>query len=49
MREEFLTRDADSIKAVEKEIEILKALKHGNIINIISYGSDGVVVKPSGN
>lgn len=48
MREEFLTRDKDSIKAVEKEIEILKGLNHPNIIGIHTYGSDGHVVKPSG-
>ena len=48
MREEFLKRDEDSIKAVEKEIEILKGLKHQNIINIESYGSDGDITKPSG-
>lgn len=47
-REEFLTRDSDSIKSVEKEIEILQGLKHGNIINIVQYGSDGHVKKPSG-
>lgn len=47
-REEFLTRDSDSIRSVEKEIEILQGLKHQNIINIITYGSDGHVLKPSG-
>ncbi len=47
-REEFLTRDSDSIKSVEKEIEILQGLKHNNIINIVQYGSDGHVKKPSG-
>lgn len=47
-REEFLTRDSESIKSVEKEIEILQGLKHDNIINIVHYGSDGHVRKPSG-
>lgn len=47
-REEFLTRDTESIKSVEKEIEILQGLKHDNIINIVAYGSDGHVKKPSG-
>jgi len=47
-REEFLTRDSDSIRSVEKEIEILQGLKHENIINIVTYGSDGHVLKPSG-
>ena len=47
-REEFLTRDSDSIRSVEKEIEILQGLKHDNIINIVAYGSDGHVKKPSG-
>jgi len=48
LREEFLQRDADSIKAVEQEIQILQGLKHPNIIQIVGYGSDGRVVKPSG-
>lgn len=48
LREEFLQRDSDSIKAVESEIQILQGLKHHNIIQIVGYGSDGKVVKPSG-
>ena len=32
LREEFLQRDQDSIKAVEQEIQILQGLKHPNII-----------------
>ena len=48
LREEFLQRDADSIKSVEQEIQILQGLKHGNIVNILGYGSDGKVEKPSG-
>ena len=48
LREEFLQRDADSIKSVEQEIQILQGLKHSNIVNIVGYGSDGTVLKPSG-
>jgi len=48
LREEFLQRDADSIKAVEQEIQILQGLKHDNIVNILGWGSDGTVLKPSG-
>jgi len=48
LREEFLQRDADSIKSVEQEIQILQGLKHDNIVNILGYGSDGHVKKPSG-
>lgn len=33
---------------IEKEIEILQGLKHKNIVNLVSYGSDGHVAKPSG-
>jgi len=48
LREEFLQRDKDSIKSVEQEIQILNGLKHENIVNIIGWGSDGHVKKPSG-
>ena len=48
LREEFLQRDVESIKAVENEIQILQGLKHENIINIVGWGSDGNVKKPSG-
>ncbi len=48
LREEFLQRDTDSIKAVEQEIQILQGLKHQYIVNICGWGSDGKVVKPSG-
>lgn len=47
LREEFLQRDQDSIKSVEQEIQILQGLNHQNIVNIIGYGSDGHVLKPS--
>lgn len=48
LKEEFLQRDSESIKSVEQEIQILQGLNHENIVNILGYGSDGVVVKPSG-
>lgn len=48
LREEFLQRDSDSIKSVEQEIQILQGLKHSNIVNILGYGSEGHVLKPSG-
>jgi serine/threonine protein kinase len=48
LREEFLNRDKNSIKSVEQEIQILNGLKHKGIVNILGWGSDGVVKKPSG-
>lgn len=33
---------------MEQEIQILEGLKHDNIVNILSYGTDGVTVKVSG-
>jgi len=48
LREEFLQRDGESIKSVEQEIQILQGLNHPNIVNIIGWGSDGTVHKPSG-
>jgi hypothetical protein len=34
-REEFLIRDQQNIKSVEKEIEILKGLNHTNMVDIL--------------
>jgi serine/threonine protein kinase len=48
LKEEFLQRDSQSIKSVEQEIQILQGLNHGNIVNILGWGSDGTVLKPSG-
>ena len=51
LRDEFLSLDEKSIKSVEKEINgllILQGLKHKSIVNIIGYGSEGHVKKPSG-
>lgn len=48
LKEEFLSRDSESIKSVEQEIQILQGLNHPNIVNILGWGSDGTVVKPSG-
>jgi len=48
LKEEFLQRDTESIKSVEQEIQILQGLNHEYIVNIIGWGSDGTVLKPSG-
>lgn len=48
LKDEFLQEDANNVKSVEQEIEILKGLKHKNIIGIKGYGTDGHIVKPSG-
>lgn len=45
----YICKDKHSIPQIDNEIETLKKLKHNNIVNILGYGSDGVVVKPSGN
>lgn len=37
-----------SIQMIEHEIWILKSLNHKNINRIIGYGTDGVIIKPSG-
>ena len=48
LKDEFLQRDGESIKSVEQEIQILQGLNHQNIVNILGWGSDGTVLKPSG-
>ncbi len=48
LRDEFLARDEDSRKAVANEVYILQTLKHPNIVKILEYGDNGMVVKPSG-
>jgi serine/threonine protein kinase len=48
MKEEFLTRDKDSILAVQNEITILKHMQHFNIVQMYDYGNTGSVLKPSG-
>jgi serine/threonine protein kinase len=48
LREEFLNRDEDSIKSVENEVIVLKNLQHKNIVNILDFGDQGFVLKPSG-
>lgn len=48
MKEEFLTRDKDSLLAVQNEITILKNMQHFNIVQMYDYGNTGTVLKPSG-
>lgn len=48
LKEEFISRDEDSRKAVVNEVVILQSLKHPNIIKILEYGDAGWVLKPSG-
>ena len=47
-KQEYLSGNADAIKTIEREIQILHGLDHPNINKIIGYGSDGKVVKGSG-
>lgn len=47
-REEYLSECEDNVRTIETEIEILSGLKHANIVSIVEYGSDGLVLKPSG-
>mmetsp|Transcript_18503 Transcript_18503/g.25576 ORF Transcript_18503/g.25576 Transcript_18503/m.25576 type:complete len:180 (+) Transcript_18503:302-841(+) len=48
IKDEFLRRDSDSILSVQNEITILKNLQHPGLIQLIEYGDQGVVQKPSG-
>ena len=43
MKKEFLARGVESLKAFEKEIEVLSNINHANIVKIISNGKDGIV------
>lgn len=43
LREEYLTRDKDSLLSVQNEITILKGLKHKGVVGLIDYGDSGVV------
>ena len=43
MKKEFLAIGVESLKAFEKEIEVLSNINHANIVKIISNGKDGIV------
>ena len=47
LKDEFLRRDNDSILSVQNEITILKNLQHAGIIQMLDFGDQGQVVKPS--
>lgn len=47
-REEYLLESEDNVHSIEQEIEILRGLNHDNIVGILDYGSEGLVLKPSG-
>lgn len=46
-KHDYLLEQEDNIHCVEQEIEILRGLKHPNIVRIEDYGSEGHVLKPS--
>lgn len=48
VKQEYLDKDEESIKSIEREIQILNGLNHNHVNKIIGYGSDGKVLKPSG-
>lgn len=47
LKEEFLRRDSESIISVNNEIKILKNIKHKGIVDMLEFGDNGLVVKPS--
>jgi serine/threonine protein kinase len=49
LRDEFLRgNDNTNTRLVEQEIQVLSALSHENIVQLIDYGSDGEILKCSG-
>ena len=48
LKEEFLSRDRESIQSVHNEITILKNMHHENVVAMQSFGDCGEVIKPSG-
>ena len=49
LRDEFLRgNDNTNTRLVEQEIQVLSALNHENIVQLIDYGSDGEILKCSG-
>ena len=47
-KQEFFKNNENAVHAVENEISILLDLDHPRIYKVISYGTDGVITKPSG-
>lgn len=47
-KNQFLEKTATGNASIEKEIAVLEELDHENITQILGYGSDGQIVKPSG-
>lgn len=47
-RKEYLMKEPEAQKAVDREINFLQGLKHVNIINVFEYGTDGQVKNPAG-
>lgn len=48
LKRTFLERSEDSIKSVEQEIQVLYGTDHKNIVKMHGYGTEGVIIKPSG-
>ena len=48
LKEDYLSREKNSIQSVENEIKILQLLKHQGIIGMLECGDKGTVLKPSG-
>ena len=48
LKRTFLERSEDSIKAVEQEVQVLYGAQHENIVKMYGYGTEGIIIKPSG-
>jgi len=45
IKDDFLDRSRENVRMIEQEISILRGLKHRNVVGLVSYGTDGEVVK----
>ena len=48
LKADYIMKSESNLQSFKSEIAILKQMDHVNIIKLVSYGSDGYIVKPSG-
>ena len=49
MKEEYLRQDQLAINDFEREVQILSGLNHKNIVRILDYGKEGLLIKKNGS
>jgi serine/threonine-protein kinase len=48
LKQDFIQRSEDNLESFRNEIQILRRLSHENVVRLVDFGDQGLIIKPSG-